>query len=291
MASLVHNELNMLKCMLQPGLSVFIPVCGVHFCYFEHITLCYTSMTRYCLLCSYLTHWGRVTHKSVGKLTSIGSDNGLWPGRRQAIIWTNGGILLIEPLGTNFSENLLEIHTFSFKKMHLKMSSGKWRPFCLGLNVLIHFNANVVNSMPDETMEMPWWLASPGHEQTWWTVWDENDNGEIRDYIMASKVCPSYFNNWKVTCVLLIGHTSYGPAHIPDPNLAITLPDGTRTSTDLVMAAKLYNVFCQTLFGYLWFQITCWTDNIIKKNTISCEIFLNSKSSDNVEWWFNLLAP
>ena len=55
---------------------------------------------------------------------------------RQAITWTNVGILLIGPLGTNFSEMLIEIHIFSFKKIHLKMSSGKWRPFCLGLNVL-----------------------------------------------------------------------------------------------------------------------------------------------------------
>ena len=85
-----------------------------------------------------LTHWGRVTHKCVGKLTTIGLDNGLSPGRRQAIIWTNAGILLIGPLGTKFSEILIEIHTFSFKKMHLKMSSGKWRPFCPGLNVLMH---------------------------------------------------------------------------------------------------------------------------------------------------------
>ena len=38
-------------------------------------------------------------------------------------------------LGTNFSEILIEIDTFSVRKMHLKMSSGKWRPFCLGLNV------------------------------------------------------------------------------------------------------------------------------------------------------------
>ena len=83
-----------------------------------------------------LTHWGRVTHICVGKLTIIGSDNGLSPGRRQAIIWTNAGILLIGPLGTNFSETLIEIDTFSFKKMHLKMSSAKWRPFCLGLDVL-----------------------------------------------------------------------------------------------------------------------------------------------------------
>ena len=83
-----------------------------------------------------LTHGGRVTHICVSKLTIIGSDNGLSPERRQAIIWTNAGIVLIRTLGTNFSEISSEIHTFSFKKMHLKMSSAKWRPFCLGLNAL-----------------------------------------------------------------------------------------------------------------------------------------------------------
>ena len=61
-----------------------------------------------------LTHWGRLTHICVNKLTSIGWDNGLSPGRRQAIIWTNVGILLIGPLGTNFSEILIRILTFSF---------------------------------------------------------------------------------------------------------------------------------------------------------------------------------
>ena len=83
-----------------------------------------------------LTHWGRKTHICVGKLSIIGSDNGLSPGRRQVIIWTNAGILLIWPLGTNFNDILIGIQTFSFKKMHLKMSSAKWRPFCLGHNVL-----------------------------------------------------------------------------------------------------------------------------------------------------------
>ena len=86
-----------------------------------------------------LTHWGRVTHICVGNLTIIGPDNGLSPGRRQAIIWTNAGILLIGPWGTNFSEILTGIDTFSFRKMHLKMSTGKRRPFCLGLNVLTHW--------------------------------------------------------------------------------------------------------------------------------------------------------
>ena len=72
-----------------------------------------------------LTHWGRVTHICVSDLTTIGSDNGLTPGRHQAIIWTNAGILLIGPLVANFSEIPIEIYKFSFKKMHFKMLSGK----------------------------------------------------------------------------------------------------------------------------------------------------------------------
>ena len=89
-----------------------------------------------------LTHWGRVKHICVSRLTITGSDNGLSPGRRQAIIWTNAGILLIGSLGTNFGENLIEILTFSFTKMRLKLSSAKWRSFCLGLNVLTECENN-----------------------------------------------------------------------------------------------------------------------------------------------------
>ena len=85
-----------------------------------------------------ISHWGRVTHICVSKLTIIGWDNGLSPGRRQAIIWTNDGILLIWSFGTIFSDILIEIHLFSFKKIHLNMSSAKCRPFCLGLNVIYH---------------------------------------------------------------------------------------------------------------------------------------------------------
>ena len=72
-----------------------------------------------------LTHWGRATHICVSKPTISVSGNGLSPGRRQAIIRTNAGVLLIGLLGTNFSEFLIEIHIFSFKKMSLKMSSAK----------------------------------------------------------------------------------------------------------------------------------------------------------------------
>ena len=84
------------------------------------------------------TSLSRVTHIWVSKLTTIGSDNGLSPDRRQAIIWTNAGILLIGPLGTKFSDVAIETLTFSFKKMRLKVSSAKWRPFRLGLNVSIY---------------------------------------------------------------------------------------------------------------------------------------------------------
>ena len=83
----------------------------------------------------FFTHWGWVTHRCIRELAIIGSDNCLLPGRRQAIIWTNARILLIGPLGTNISEILFAIHTFSFKKMHLK-TSAKRCPLCLGLNML-----------------------------------------------------------------------------------------------------------------------------------------------------------
>ena len=95
-----------------------------------------------------LTHWGRVTHICVGKLTIIGSDNDLSPERRQAIIWTNAGILLFGPLGTNFSEILIEIQTFSLKKIRLKMSSAKCCSFRLGLNVLISLSTHLSPEPP-----------------------------------------------------------------------------------------------------------------------------------------------
>ena len=101
---------------------------------------------------SEMPHWGRVTHICVSKLTTIGSDNGLSPGRRQAIIWTNAGILLIRPVGTNFSEILIEIQTVSLKKIRLKMSSAKWCQFRLGLNVLkshqVSFTHDLFGSCP-----------------------------------------------------------------------------------------------------------------------------------------------
>ena len=70
-------------------------------------------------------------------------------------------ILSIGPLGTNLNEILIETHTFSLKKSHLKKSSGKWRPFCLRLNVLTFaaetgtFRATYVSAMVADTMIAP----------------------------------------------------------------------------------------------------------------------------------------
>ena len=121
---------------------VFADVLHAHFYHFRFRDIMTNTMSS--------THWGRVTHICVSNLAIIGSDNGLSPGRRQAITWTNVGILFIGSLGTNFSEMSIEIHAFSFKKIHLKMSSGKWRPFCLGLNVLTSLEWRHMEVMPSK---------------------------------------------------------------------------------------------------------------------------------------------
>ena len=143
-----------------------------------------------------LTHWGRVTHICVSNLTIIVLDNGLSPGRRQAIIWTNAEILLIGPLGTNFSEIWIVIHTFSFKKMHLKMSSAKWRPFRLGLNVL-----NVLEQCGERHVVYFAWRAPPWS----WTL-RQMWRSTINHFLMVSR---------EVFCILPVG--LYSHRHIFPP--------------------------------------------------------------------------
>ena len=121
----LHWMLSFWKWVAQPVLK---------FCQYVDIFISVTQDPQ--LFIPVLTHWGQMTHICTGKPTIIGSDNGLLPDPCQAIIWTSAGILLIGPSGTYFSEILTGIQTFLFKKMHLKMSSAKWRPFCLSFNVL-----------------------------------------------------------------------------------------------------------------------------------------------------------
>ena len=65
----------------------------------------------------------------------IGSDNGFSPGRRQAIIWTNDGILLIGPLGNKLQWNLrwnlyIFIQENAFETVVRKLAAVLPRPQC-----------------------------------------------------------------------------------------------------------------------------------------------------------------
>ena len=92
-------------------------------------------------------------HICITKQTLIGPDICLSPDQRQAVIYTNAGILLIGPLGTNFSEILSEIHTLSCKKTHFKMSFGKWRPFFFrGISVLNRKHDTQMNPLSSATL-------------------------------------------------------------------------------------------------------------------------------------------
>ena len=107
----------------------------------------------------------------VGNVTIVGSDYGLSPSRRQAIIWTNDGILLIRPLGTNFSEFSSEILKFSVKKMRLKMSSAKWRQFNLALNVLNNLCGHLLAI--HKTLHSTWYATTTSDSIADWKEWQK----------------------------------------------------------------------------------------------------------------------
>ena len=120
----------------------------------SHVSCVICEVSHSITYCPTLTHWGRVTHICVNELTTIGSNNGLAPSRRQAIVWTYAGTLLIRSSGTNLNELLIETDVVLFKKMDLKMWCAKCRPFCLGLNML-----NISRCVPDVSLK--WYTAHP----------------------------------------------------------------------------------------------------------------------------------
>ena len=114
------------------------------------------------------THWRRVTHICVCKLIIIGPDNGLLPGWCKGIIWTDAWILLIGTLGISFWEILIQMNMFSFKKMHLKISSAKCCLLCLGLNELNVSLFCIISIMVADHLVML--LVSPGHQKPWYWI-------------------------------------------------------------------------------------------------------------------------
>ena len=96
----------------------------------EDIMGCDSEDTSHTCL-THLPQYRIHVYASVNRV-GIGSDNGLSSIRRHAIIQTNAGLLSIEPLRTNFGAIWIKIQNFSFKAMHMKISSAKWRLFCPG---------------------------------------------------------------------------------------------------------------------------------------------------------------
>ena len=83
-----------------------------------------------------LTHWGRVTHICVSELTIIGSDNGLSPGRSQAIICICCGDIvnwsLRNKLQWNFNRNSnIFIQENALEHVVCEMASILSRPQCV----------------------------------------------------------------------------------------------------------------------------------------------------------------
>ena len=116
-----------------------------------------------------LTYRGRAKHICVSNLTIIASDNGWSPGRRQAIIWTSAGILLIGPLGTSFSETLVEIITFSFKKITVESVVCEMAAILSRLMVPEYSTAR---SPPSPLIALL--IVLPVHHQPWYTLWRTN---------------------------------------------------------------------------------------------------------------------
>ena len=79
-----------------------------------------------------LSHWGRVTHICFGKLTIIGSDNGLSPHRRKAIISTNAVNWTLKKLQWNCNRNSnIFIEENTFDNVVCKMLSISSQPQCV----------------------------------------------------------------------------------------------------------------------------------------------------------------
>ena len=81
---------------------------------------------------SALTHWGRMSHICHKFVWTIAC-------RLLAAKPLSDPMLIycrLDPSEQTSGELLLDIHIFSFRGIRLIISSAKWLPFCLGLNVL-----------------------------------------------------------------------------------------------------------------------------------------------------------
>ena len=259
-------------------------------------------------MCYGLTHWGRVTHICVGKLIIIGSDNGLSPGRRQAIIWTNAGILLIGPLRTNFSEISIEIRTFSFKKIHLKVSSGKWCPFCLGLNVLswlivlMWIPQNTFDDKSTLVRAMAWYhwhwsMSSYGITRSQW-VHQNTVNGSNRGNFTENKSNISRRNFiWNGIFKILVNlpRANELMRWVLDNKLVCTITSVVHSTLTLQMSCvyivlhkyRHNGLIMLFMFNMIWTMHPCWSHsaNTLSCYSFDCHLFQDRLPVDRICWY------
>ena len=111
--------------------------------------LCFNAVTKFQSLAFYLINKHLLVAYSTWKRNAwcVANHHANFNEPRQAIFLTNVRTLSIGPLGTNFNEIFIKIQTFSFPKMHLQISSAKWRPFCTGGDELKRY-AVIVQVLP-----------------------------------------------------------------------------------------------------------------------------------------------
>ena len=151
----------------------------------------------------------------VSNFTIIGSDNGLVPGRCEAIIWNQcWNIVNAKPRNKFLSAIFSEIHTCSCNEMQLTISSAKRRQFCRGRNVVnwsrIQFFWAEINGLPEEDLHGLMLIADDnlateihrlGNRVTAappWDVWVLRSNGWVHVHlrkhggVMTWECCPHY---------------------------------------------------------------------------------------------------
>ena len=100
---------------------------------YTHMSLGKYTLTHYDALRSmliFVTHWGHLTHICIGDSTIIVSDNGLSPNRRQAIFWTEMGILM------KFQAKFKNLHSWDiFQKVLWQKATNLYRSQCIVISI------------------------------------------------------------------------------------------------------------------------------------------------------------
>ena len=184
-----------------------------------------------------------MTHIFVGKLTIIGSDKGLSPGRRQS----SDGILLIGPVGTNLSKILSEIHTFTF------MTILSFKMEILTAEKMVVIPNRVPGIMP-AFVDLPadvgqWVLRSPfvhGRFGSKWggsASWRANcSNGKDKTYSKITSHSGAYLNE----CQCLV-HTSF---------MQVLASDAAFQSTSRLIVTWLHSTYKLSQLSWIDRQIS-----------------------------------